>query len=107
MSRNPSSKQIGPHRDEKSRRHGRPPGSGGLLPVFDPYWIVFCLAETGLSVSLQIRTGVRFMLVFKSNPVDPKMKIVFMAAAAALLAASCSPNAAPAPGKPVYVAPTK
>jgi hypothetical protein len=38
-----------------------------------------------------------------------QMKIAFIAAAAALLAASCCPNAAPAPApsKPAYVAPTK
>jgi hypothetical protein len=35
------------------------------------------------------------------------MKIAFIAAAAALLAASCCPNTAPAPTKPAYVAPTK
>jgi len=34
------------------------------------------------------------------------MKIAFIAAAAALLAASCCPSA-PAPSQPVYVAPTK
>jgi hypothetical protein len=43
----------------------------------------------------------------KPNHFDPQMKIAFIAAAAALLAASCCPNAAPAPSKPAYVAPTK
>jgi hypothetical protein len=46
------------------------------------------------------------LLVPTLNPVDPKMKIAFIAAAAALLAASCCPSA-PAPSQPVYVAPTK
>ena len=71
------------------------------------YCLVFCLAGTEAGVNLLTTTGMRFMLVFKSNPFDTKMKIVFIAAAAALLAASCCPNAAPAPGKPVYVTPTK
>ena len=35
------------------------------------------------------------------------MKLAFIAAAAALLAASCCPNAAPAPSKPAYVTPIK
>lgn len=35
------------------------------------------------------------------------MKLAFIAAAAAILAASCCPNTAPAPSKPAYVAPSK
>jgi len=35
------------------------------------------------------------------------MKLAFIAAIAALFAASCCPNIQPAPNKPTYVAPTK
>jgi hypothetical protein len=35
------------------------------------------------------------------------MKLAFIAAAAALFAASCCPSAAPAPSQPAYVAPSK
>jgi hypothetical protein len=43
----------------------------------------------------------------KPNHVFLQMKIAFIAAAAALLAASCCPSSAPAPSKPAYVTPAK
>jgi hypothetical protein len=93
---------------KKSQNDRRPPTSGVQMPVRERQCcIVFCLAGTKQGVSLHAMTRVCFMLVSKSNPADPKMKIALIAAAAVLLAASCCPNAAPAPGKPVYVAPTK
>ena len=59
------------------------------------------------AASLAATTGMGIMLVSTSNLADPQMKFAFIAAAAALLAASCCPSAAPAPSQPVYVAPTK
>jgi len=43
---------------------------------------------------------------FNKNQLIYLMKLAFLAAAAAFLAASCCPNAAPAPSKPAYVAPS-
>ena len=48
----------------------------------------------------------RFMPAFK-NKLIQFMKLAFLAAAAAVLAASCCPSAAPAPSKPAYVTPSK
>ncbi len=68
---------------------------------------VFCLAGIKVGASLAATVGMGIMLASTSNLADPKMKFAFIAAAAALLAASCCPSAAPAPSQPVYVAPTK
>lgn len=50
-------------------------------------------------------TGMRIVSVSK-NKLIQFMKFAFIAAAAAL-AVSCGPSAAPAPSQPTYVAPTK
>ncbi len=44
--------------------------------------------------------------IHKNQYID-HMKLAFIAAAAAFLAASCCPSAAPAPSQPTYVAPSK
>lgn len=47
------------------------------------------------------------MLVATKNHCLPPMKLAFIAAIAALLAASCCPNTPAAPTKPGYVTPSK
>lgn len=92
-------------------------GCGDTVDDFNPikaredamglFCFVFSLAGSNLTASLRPRLVCVSCQFQPSNHTDPQMKIAFIAAAAALLAASCCPNAAPAPSKPAYVAPSK
>ena len=58
-------------------------------------------ATFGLGLACVSRESLTF------NHLVPQMKLVFMAAAAALFSASCCPKPPPAPNKPAYVQPSK
>ena len=72
-----------------------------------PSFAVFCLAGIRCDASFAINPGVCLMSASNFNNLVSPMKLAFIAAIAALFAASCCPNIQPAPNKPTYVAPTK
>ncbi len=66
---------------------------------------VFSLAGIGLTANLQFNWHLK-RVITSTNQLIPHMKLVFIAAFAAVFSASCCPSA-PAPSKPAYAMPSK